>query len=145
MEALDPGRLARIVRGAKAPFRDYELRGRLAMIEQEATEAIGEEFEAVCAYELSEVREIEAQARGVYERHRETLEEVAEALGRDLEPLRERLREAEQSMTDKLYDLEPDPPDLPEANRAPLGEDEEWLFDARRDYLEQQDYFNRSP
>jgi hypothetical protein len=103
-----------------------------------------EELEEVCESELTELRAIEAEATGVYDRHRETLEEVAGAIERDLEPLRERLRAVENSVRDKLYDLEPDLPGLPEPPRAPDGADEGWLFDARRDYLEQLDYFKGS-
>ena len=144
MEAIDPGRLARIVRRAISPFRDRDLRGRLTTTKEDATEAIAEGFEAVCEDELSELREIEDAAQAVYEHHRETLEGVADSIDQALEPLRERLREAERSITDKLYDLKPDLPDLPEAVHAPDGEDEGWLFDARRDYLEQLAYFKRS-
>jgi hypothetical protein len=145
MEAIDPGRLERIVRGAIAPFRDEGLRRRVWGAEQNAAEIIDQEFEAVCEHELTELREIEAEARDVYQRHGRQLEEAAEAMDRELEPLRERLREAEQSITDKLaYTLDPELPDLPEANHAPDGEDEGWLFDAKRDYLEQLDYFKRS-
>src|SRR5215212_5325678 len=145
MEALEPGKLARIVRRSIAPFRDKELRRRVTDAEQEAGEVLDEEFDAVCEDELSELRVIGAEATQVYERHRETLERVAEDIDRELEPLRERLHEVERSITDKLlYDLEPDLPDLPEAVQAPDGEDEGWLFDARRDYLEQLAYFKRS-
>jgi hypothetical protein len=145
MEALEPGKLARIVRRSIAPFRDRELRRRVTDAEQEAAEVLDEEFDAVCEDELSELRAIGAEATQVYERHRETLERVAEDIDRELEPLRERLREVERSITDKLlYDLEPDLPDLPEAVQAPDGEDEGWLFDAGRDYLEQLAYFKRS-
>jgi hypothetical protein len=144
MEAIDPGRLARIVRRSISPFRDRGLRQRVASTESEARGALQEELEEVCESELTELRAIEAEARGVYERHRETLEEVAGAIERDLEPLRERLRAAENSVRDKLYDLEPDLPELPEPSRAADGADEGWLFDARRDYLEQLYYFKRS-
>jgi hypothetical protein len=144
MEAIDPGRLERIVRRSVSPFRDRGLRQRVASTESEARGALEEELEEVCEFELTELRAIEAEARGVYERHRETLEEVAASIERDLEPLRERLRAVEDSVRDKLYDLEPDLPELPEPSRAPDGADEGWLFDARRDYLEQLDYFKRS-
>jgi hypothetical protein len=144
MEAIDPGRLARIVRGAIAPFRDEGLPRRVWSAKQNAAAIIEQEFEAVCEEELTELREIEAQAQAIYERHRETLEEVAGAIERDLEPLRERLRAAEDSVRDKLYDLEPDLPELPEPERAADGDEEGWLFDARRDYLEQLAYFKRS-
>jgi hypothetical protein len=144
MEALDPGRLTRIVRGAISPFRDRDLRERAARTKQDAREAIDEEFEAVCENELSELREIEAAAQEIYQRHAATLEEVAGSIDRELEPLRERLSEVEASMSDKLNYLDPELPDLPEADHAPEGVDEEWLFDARRDYLEQLACFKRS-
>jgi hypothetical protein len=144
MEAIDPGRLERIVRRSISPFRDRGLRQRVASTESEARGALEEELEEVCESELTELRAIEAEATGVYDRHRETLEEVAGAIERDLEPLRERLRAVENSVRDKLYDLEPDLPGLPEPPRAPDGADEGWLFDARRDYLEQLDYFKGS-
>jgi hypothetical protein len=144
MEALDPGRLAQIVRRAISPFRDRDLRERAARTKQGAQEAIDEEFEAVCEDELGQLREIEAEARAIYERHAATLEEAAESIDRELEPLRERLGEVEASMSEKLDYLDPDLPDLPEADHAPEGVDEEWLFDARRDYLEQLAYFKWS-
>jgi hypothetical protein len=144
MEALDPGRLAQIVRRAISPFRDGDLRERAARTKQGAQEAIDEEFEVVSEDELGQLREIEAEARAIYERHAATLEEAAESIDRELEPLRERLGEVEESMSEKLDYLDPDLPDLPEADHAPEGVDEEWLFDARRDYLEQLAYFKRS-
>src|SRR5215212_4482466 len=63
MEALDPGRLARIVRRVISPFRDRDLRGRLSAAKEYAAEVIAEEFEAVCEDELEELREIEAARR----------------------------------------------------------------------------------
>ena len=63
---------------------------------------------------------------------------------RELEPLRQRLEVTESSIQDKLDDLKPELPALPEAKSAPEGADEEWLFDARRDYLEQLAYFKWS-
>jgi hypothetical protein len=144
MEAIDPGRLERIVRRAITPYRDRDLSRRLAATRQDAHAAIGEEFETVCADELAELREIEVAAWAIYERGRETLEEVARDMDRDLEPLRERLEEVDSAIQAKLDELEPDLPDLPEAVHAPDGEDEGWLFDARRDYLEQLAFFKRS-
>ncbi len=144
MEALDPGRLARIVRRAISPFRDRDLRGRLSATKEYAAEVIAEVFEAVCEDELEELREIEAAAAAIYERYRETLEEVGRTMERELEPLRQKLEVAESSIQDKLDDLEPELPALPEAKSAPEGADEEWLFDVRRDYLEQLAYFKWS-
>jgi hypothetical protein len=145
MEALEPGKLARIVRRAVSPFRDRELRERVLETKEEAQETLDEEFEDVCAEELEELQEIENRAQTIYDRRRETLQQVAEEMDHELAPLRERLGEVEQAITDKLdNELEPLLPDLPEPELAPDGADEEWLFDARRDYLEQLAHFKRS-
>jgi hypothetical protein len=144
MEAIDPGRLERIVRRAISPFRDRGLRTRAWEVAQEAQENLDEHFEEECADELSELYTIEEEAQAIYGRYQETLEEVAEAIERELEPLRERLQGVEESITEKLSEMDPDLPELPDGEYAPEGADEGWLFDARRDHLEQLDYFKRS-
>jgi hypothetical protein len=45
----------------------------------------------------------------------------------------------QQAIREKLGAIEPDLPELPEPEAEP--EDEDWLFDSRRDYLEQLDYY----
>jgi hypothetical protein len=144
MEAIDPDRLERIVRQFISPFRDGSLRRRTASCASEAQGVLDEELEDALAHELSELRALGEEAQTVYSRHLEALEEVAEALERDLEPLRQRSRSLEDSVTEKLSELEPDLPGLPEPGLAPDDADESWLFDARRDYLEQLAYFKRS-
>jgi len=146
MEAINPGELERIVRGSIAPFRDPELRTRVQEVAEEAQDALDEEFEDTCAIELSELRAIEDEAEVVYERYRETLSGVAAAMERELEPLRERLQRVEEAMEEKLShgEMEPELPELPEPEVASEGVDDGWLFDARRDYLEQLYYFKRS-
>ena len=56
MEAIDPGRLERIVRRSISPFRDRELRQRVASTESEARDALEKELEEVCESELTELR-----------------------------------------------------------------------------------------
>jgi hypothetical protein len=145
MEAIDPGRLDRIVRRSISPFRDIELRSRVRQTAQEAQDALQEEFEAACVSELAELHEIEDEATLVYERYREALEETAAAMERELEPLRERLERVQEAIEEKLSgEMEPELPELPDAEQSPEGVDDGWLFDARRDYLEQLAYFKRS-
>jgi hypothetical protein len=49
----------------------------------------------------------------------------------------EALKTLQQEVTEKLEALEPNLPLLPEGNLQAAPEDEEWLFDSRRDYLQQ--------
>ena len=75
MEAIDPGRLERIVRRAISPFRDRGLRTRAWEVAQEAQENLDEHFEEECADELSELYTIEEEAQAISGRSQETLVE----------------------------------------------------------------------
>jgi hypothetical protein len=144
MAAYDPGLLAHTVRQAITPFRDGSLRDQAARTKREAAQVLEDEFEGSLADDLRELREIEAEASAVYERYREGLVEVAEEMERELTPLRTRLHEAEQSLTEGLNALDPDLPDLPKGATTPPGADEGWLFDSRRGYMKQLGYYKRS-
>jgi hypothetical protein len=136
MEELSPGRLARIVRGNVAQFRDFELARKVHENARAAQEVVTEAVHDAIADELDAVEEIKGEAEEIYESYRARLEDLAAELDGELEPLDERLETIQHVIAEKLAALEPDLPPLPvgEANGA---DDEGWLFDSRRDYLEQ--------
>jgi hypothetical protein len=51
------------------------------------------------------------------------------------------LKRLQQTFKEKLEALDPELPPLPEPQVGP--DDEGWLFDSRRDYLEQLEHYNR--
>jgi hypothetical protein len=53
----------------------------------------------------------------------------------------EALKTLQQAVREKLEALDPDLPPLPEGEPDGEPEDEDWLFDSRREYLEQLDYY----
>jgi len=89
--------------------------------------------------ELDEVEEVKGEAEEIYERYRARLEDLAAEMDEELEPLDERLETLQQAIREKLAALDPDLPGLPEPEVTP--EDEGWLFDSRRDYLEQLQHY----
>jgi hypothetical protein len=137
MEVHDPGLLGRIVGQAVAQFRDFGLSRKVSVAEQEAKEAVEEAVQDAIADELEEMEEVKAEAAEIYERYRAPLEELAAALDEELAPLNQRVETLQQASTEKLAALEPDLPPLPEGATTGKPDDEGWLFDARRDYLEQ--------
>jgi len=139
MEELDPGRLARIVEDALAQFRDFELPQRVRDTGREAAAAADAQVEEAIAAEREEIEEIVSQASSIYERFRPRLEALAAEMEAELSPLDERLRVAQHAAQEKLEDLEPDLPELPEGEADP--DDEGWLFDSRRSYMEQLDFY----
>jgi hypothetical protein len=74
-------------------------------------------------------------AAEILRRFQPRLQELSEELEAELAPLRERLSDASQGTQYALDTLEPDLPELPEPETSP--EEDGWLFDSRRDYLEQ--------
>lgn len=99
MEALEPGRLARIVRESVGQFRDERLSLKAHDAALNAQDALNEEFESACTDELTELEAIKAEAEEIYERYRSRLEELAVSLDADLAPLQQRLETVQQSHT----------------------------------------------
>jgi hypothetical protein len=142
MEELDPGLLARIVRENVAQFRDFDLSHKVHINAREAQRVVDEAVEEAIAEELAAVEEVKGEAEEIYERYRARLEELAGELEEELEPLDDRLETLQQAVREKLEALEPDLPPLPEGELEEEPEDYGWLFDSRRDYREQLDYYN---
>jgi len=137
MEELSPGTLAQIVRENAAQFRDFDLAHKVHASARVAQEAVTEAVHDAIADELVEVEELKGEAEEIYERYRARLEVLAAELDAELEPLDERLETVQHAVTEKLAVLEPDLPALPEGDLQATPDDEGWLFDSRRDYLEQ--------
>ena len=137
MEELSPGTLAQIVRENTAQFRDFDLARKVHASARVAQEAVTEAVHDAIADELVEVEELKGEAEEIYERYRARLEVLAAELDAELEPLDERLETVQHAVTEKLAVLEPDLPALPEGDLQATPDDEGWLFDSRRDYLEQ--------
>lgn len=143
MEVTDPGLLGRIVRDSVAQFRDFDLSRKVEQAKQAAKEVVDEAVRDAIADELAAVEEAKAEAAEIYERFRAPLEELAAALDEELAPLDQRVETLQQAVTEKLAALEPDLPPLPEGVTEADPDDEDWLFDSRRDYLEQLKHYKR--
>lgn len=142
MEAIEPGKLRRIVREHIMQFRDARLVTEMYERAAVAREAVEQAVEDAIEDELEDLEGIKADAEEVYDRYRTRLEVLAAELDAELEPLDERLETLQHAIEEKLADVEPDLPPLPEPEANPA--DEGWLFDSRRDYLEQlRHYKNR--
>ncbi len=142
MEAIEPGKLARIVRENISQFRDEHLDWKTRVSALDAQGTLDEAFEEACSDEIAEFEAIKDEAEGVYERYRSRLEALRAEMDTDLEPLRLRLENVQQAIRDRLEDLDPALPSLPEPETTP--DDEGWLFDSRRDYMEQLKHYRRS-
>jgi hypothetical protein len=142
MEALDPGKLARIVSQSLRQFQDHALSRKFTQQRMSAISVLEAAVFEATEEERSAVEQVHEEAREVYARYQEELEDLAQRMDEELEPLDERLEVLQRAIEEKLEDLEPELPPLPEPEAHP--DDGGWLYDSRRDYLEQLEFYKRS-
>jgi hypothetical protein len=104
---------------------------------REAKEIVEEAVHDAISDDLDGVEEIKADAEVVYERYRARLEALSAEMDAELEPMNDRLETVQRAVREKLEALELDLPPVPEPDLEDDPEDEGWLFDSRRNYLEQ--------
>jgi hypothetical protein len=135
LEATHPGEFGRIVEEHIAGFRDGSLARKVSSAYWWAREALDAAWQDAAGEHLAALEEIKAEAAEILRRYQPRLQELSEELEAELAPLRERLSDASQGTQDALDTLEPDLPEPPEPETRP--DEDGWLFDSRRDYLEQ--------
>jgi hypothetical protein len=136
LEALHPGELGEIVEREIRELRDETLRRRYRQASREADAAVEEALEEALGDELEELEEIRDEARPIVARYQRLLARLSLRMERELGDLPERLEAARHAIEEKASSLEPDLPERPEPEMGD-DEDDDWLFDARRDYLDQ--------
>jgi hypothetical protein len=141
LEVEHPGELRRLLQEKIAGFRDEDMPRKVALAGEEAEEVLADELEEATGGALEDLEDIKSEATQVYDRYRERLEALSAELEEELAPLRGRLGDVRLAIQDALGDLDPDLPPLPEPDAEP--DDEGWLFDSRRDYLEQLEHYKR--
>src|SRR3712207_1383812 len=114
LEALRPGRLAQIVGQNILRFQDRSLQRKYREVEEEAQQAVEGALEEALSEHLEALEEIRGEARPILERYEERLAPIATEMEAELEPLRARLGEVRQAITDSVSSLEVDLPELPE-------------------------------
>ncbi len=139
LEATHPGEFGRIVGEHIAGFRDGSLARRVYNTRWEAQDALDTALQDAAGEHLAVLENIKAEATEILRRYQPRLQELGEELEADLAPLRERLSDARRGMQEALNTLEPELPELPEPETSP--EEDGWLFDSQRGYLEQLDHY----
>jgi len=139
LEVEHPGELQRLLEQKIAGFRDEDMRSKVADAREEAGEILADELDEATGGSVRDLEDIKRQAAQVYDGCRERLEALSAEMEEELAPLRGRLEDVRLAIQDALGDLDPDLPPLPEPEAEP--DDERWLFDSRRDYLDQLEHY----
>ena len=130
------GRTQAMLRGAIRALRDDTLRGRLRAAEQEAQNRLDAELARRLHWPHLALEMIEEEAREIGGRYTEELQGIAERLAEEIAPLEERAERVLHAARRRLDGLED--AELPEVEgEEGNGSAEGWLYDSRRDYLDQ--------
>lgn len=140
LEASHPELLGKTVVDRISEYRDRSLIKRY----DEARDLAGEYAEAwndsITREYQPKIDEITANIETVVETYERELVRLHESLARDLEPFKYELDSLENVIDDSINDcVDVDLPDLPHAVVHP--DDDDWLFDSSRDYIEQMKYY----
>ena len=142
LEALRPGELERLVVDAIFPYQDLALPDRWQESAKAAESVAHAAASWVVADVQSECRAIQSGVRAVLDGYHERITHLNADLQRDLEPFKPRLevvRHAIQSAMEQVPEAFPLPE--PPISDLLIQDDEDWLFDSSRDYLDQLKYY----
>jgi hypothetical protein len=141
LEARHPGRLGRLVRNRVQALQDPDLARRVIEARAEAEERVRLAVREVIERHRPEAEAIVEEYNEVAERYQERLEALHNEFEGEVGGLRERFTERETAFVEDMESLTVELPDLPEGE-APEEEDD-WLFDSDREFLEQTEEFQR--
>lgn len=91
MEAIDPGKLRRIVRDRLGQFIDEDLQEKTYDTGREAEEIVEEAVQEAIAPDLQRIEELKSAAERIYTKYRPQLESLAAQLNEELAPLDEEM------------------------------------------------------
>ena len=128
-----PGMLEEIVTTAVEPYYDTDIEGELEDAKEEAQRQAQEEVERLMAPHDERREDIRQRAEAVKEKYAETLA----AFEAEIQPLTEELSEIEEQAAADLEAFEPELPERPVSELEVYEDDDEWMFDSERDYLDQ--------
>jgi hypothetical protein len=138
LEVVRPGEFEQLVREALEPYVDQDIADTLREKEDEADDLVAQEWDDAVADLQDEIATIGEEAKAIAEKYRERVESLQAELYTELEPLRTRI-EPREALTKAYEELDPELPERPEPELEEPDE-EDWLFDSNREYLEQLEY-----
>jgi hypothetical protein len=152
LEALHPGELERMLARRIEELQDPDLEQEIQAAREEAHGVVHDEINSIMEEHRERLQEIQQEAQVVVDRYRhyyrvlgEKMEERYRRLGeryeRHIADLREEAEEQHAEIEEALESLEVDLPDLPEAE---VEDADGWLYDSRRNFLDQTRRFRRA-
>lgn len=141
LEALYPGKLERIAKEEILKFRDADLESKFDESEDDFVSNLQTEWQEKIEPFQDELDEIKEKVQGICESYKNHLEELDKQLQDELSPINYELKKLWQAIQKNPDGINVEIPDIPTAETPP--EDEGWLFDSNRSYLDQLEFYKR--
>jgi hypothetical protein len=141
LEGKVPGELERIVRGALRPYLDGTLPKRLREAEEEADEAVEEEWSAKTSDIEDELSRVRAKVQEIIQKkYQPRVDALNAKLEEELRPHKKQLETLRAAFVEAANNFDVELPERP-APKKPNEKGRFWLFDSSRTYLEQLKFY----
>jgi len=135
LEALHPGTLAKIIEENILQFRDEKLSGKLNKVRNKAVKELKSWWKDIIEPYQEALDDLKNKVKAVTGKYQQQIDEIKMQMEIELEPFKDEIDSLRQAIQNKINDIAPDLPELPEPEITPQEDD--WLFDSSRDYFEQ--------
>lgn len=139
LAALHPGEFRRVLEESILQFRDPELQHKVSAVRRRAYQNTQAAVNEHLGPYQERLQEIKHQVGKVTKSYQERLEELQLEMEQELGPSKGDLESLRKHVEEELERIEVALPLLPEPETSP--DHEGWLFDSRRDYFDQLDYY----
>jgi len=141
LEALYPGKLARIIEESIVQFRDGKLGQKIRDAWEEAEEELNSWWEARIEPYQEDLDALKQKISMVLDAYQYRLEEISAELEAELSQYQDDINSLRQAIQLEINNMYPELPELPEPETEP--NDGGWLFDSNRNYSEQLDVYKK--
>jgi hypothetical protein len=144
LEALHPGEFKNIVENNILQYFDTELEEKVNDIKKQALTNVKSQWKETINPYINELDAIKSEIQNITAGYEEKLKSLNASMDKELSSYKERVEELQNAVKDDIENIKSkiEIPDIPQSDLK--EDDNEWLFDSKRDYLSQLKYYKRS-
>ena len=142
LEALHPGKLAKIIRQAVKPYRDPMAQSQQRQQALVVDEEIRHNWVSICRPHQQRLDELRGKAGAIVESYQSALARLRDEMDEELAPVERELNSLRQAVKADADEFDPV---LPDRYESPVMLPDQFtgLFDSRREYLEQLAFYKK--
>lgn len=144
LEALHPGEFKNIVENNILEYFDTELEEKVTDIKKQALTNVKRQWKETINPYINELDAIKSEIQNITARYEEKLKSLNASMDEELSSYKERFEALQNAVKDDIENIK-SKIEIPEVPQSDIKEDDnDWLFDSKRDYLSQLKYYKRA-